>query len=207
LAFREGKFVSYPRCSTDFVWIDFVCVGRDPKVLERDVLDLRTEGDLGSVDDLALVVVVFDRLSGVIDGDGIEEDLVVIWHQKAREILRATYNPYLHGRRPFSSAPYIPGPGFYGVGIGEADEWAQIIMSRLLNAAVDNTLLANQRMYSVPLGSNISPDEPIYRGKIWPLGPNEKIGEVRLGEVYPSLGQLMGNMMQWAEQRTSVSER
>ena len=141
-----------------------------------------------------------------VDGDGIEEDVVVIWHQKAEQILRATHNPHIHGKRPFSSSPYIPGPGFYGIGIAEADEWAQLVMSRLLNSSINNTLLANQRMYSVPLGSNISPDEPIFGGKIWPLGPNEKVGEIRLGEVYPSLPGLMGQMMQYAEQRTSVSE-
>lgn len=141
-----------------------------------------------------------------VSGNGTEEDIVVVWHQDAEEILRVTYNPYLHGKRPFSSAPYIPGPGFYGVGIAEADEWAQLIMSRLLNSTVNNTLLANQRMYSVPLGANISPDEAIYGGKIWPLGPNEKIGEIRLGEVYSSLPALMQQMMQFAEQRTSVSE-
>jgi hypothetical protein len=141
-----------------------------------------------------------------VDGNGIDEDIVVVWHQESRTILRATYNPYIHGKRPFSSGNYMPGPGFYGIGIAEADEWAQLIMSRLLNSAVNNTLIANQRMYAVPLGAHISPDEPIYGGKIWPIGPNEKIGEIRLGDTYPSLFNLMDGIMQYAEQRTSVSE-
>lgn len=141
-----------------------------------------------------------------IDGDGHDEDVVVVWHQKSRMILRATLNPFLHGERPFHKAEYIPGFGFYGVGLGEADEWAQLSISRLLNNAINNTLLANARMYGVPMGSNISPDEPIFPGKQWPLGPNEQISEVRMGDVYPSIFQMIGNLMQWSEQRTAVSE-
>lgn len=140
------------------------------------------------------------------DGDGIDEDAVVVWHQDSSTVLRATYNPFMHGERPFEAVSYIPGFGFYGVGIVEADEWAQLAMTRLLNAALDNTLIANSRMYSVPSGTNVSPDEPIHSGKIWVLGPNEKIGTIEMGEVYPSMFQLMDRFMQWSESRTGVSE-
>ena len=140
------------------------------------------------------------------DGDGTDEDLTVVWHQDSGAMLRATYSPFLHGERPFEAVPYIPGFGFYGVGVVEADEWAQLAMTRLLNAAIDNTLVANSRMYSAPLGTNISPDEPIHSGKIWLLGAGEQIGEIRMGEVYPSMFQLMDRFMQWSEQRTGVSE-
>ncbi len=140
------------------------------------------------------------------DGDGIDEDITVVWHQPSGSILRATYNPFMHGERPFEAVPYIPGFGFYGVGVVEADEWAQLAMTRLLNAAIDNTMIANSRMYSAPLGTNISPDEPIHAGKVWLLGPGEQIGEIRMGEVYPSLFNLMDRFMQWSESRTGVSE-
>jgi hypothetical protein len=140
------------------------------------------------------------------DGDGIDEDVTVIWHQPSGTILRATYNPFMHGERPFEAVSYIPGFGFYGAGVVEADEWAQLAMTRLLNAAIDNTVIANSRMYSAPLGSNISPDEPIHSGKIWLLGPGEKIDTIEMGEVYPSLFNLMDRFMQWSESRTGVSE-
>jgi len=139
-----------------------------------------------------------------VDGDGIEEDVVVIWHQETETILRATYNPFYHGQRPFSSTRFLPGFGFYGIGMAEIDEWAQATMTKLLNAQIDNVMVANTRMYAVPRGSNASPD--VYPGKTWMVGPNEQIGEVRLGDIYPSLPTTMGFMLQMAESRVGVSD-
>lgn len=141
-----------------------------------------------------------------IDGDGIEEDIVVTWHQDSMTILRATHNPFLHGKRPFEAARYLPAFGFYGMGAAELDEWAQLASSRLLNSAIDNAFLANTVMLGVPMGANISPDEPIYPGKIWPLGPNERISEIKMGQPYQGVNQLINSFMQWSEMRTGVSE-
>lgn len=140
------------------------------------------------------------------DDDGIEEDIVVLWHHETASILRATYNPYLHGKRPFASATYMPSFGFYGYGIGEADDWAQAALTRLINEAINNVTLANLRMIAAPIGSNISPDEALYAGKIFFTSPGERIDTIQLGEVYPSIFNLIGTISQMAEQRTSVSE-
>jgi hypothetical protein len=122
------------------------------------------------------------------------------------EILRALHNPAFHGRDPFHITQYLPSFGIYGKGIAEIDEWAQNTATMLLNAQIHNVLLANTRMYTAPLGSNIQPGEPIYPGKIWLHGPDEAVGELRLGEVYPSIFQSLGGVMQYAEMRTGVSE-
>lgn len=141
-----------------------------------------------------------------VDGDGIEEDLVAIFHLESLSLLRVLHNPFLHGKRPFFDTKYLPTFGFYGMGLSEIDEWAQTTVTKVLNATVDNVLAANTRMYSAPLGSNIMPSEPVYPGKIWFVGPGEKIGEVSLGEVYPSIFELQAQMLQLAESRTAVSE-
>ena len=141
-----------------------------------------------------------------VDGDGIDEDIVVIWHHETRQVLRATHIPLAHGRRIFEAGKYLPGFGFYGMGVAEVDEWAQIAISRLLNETINNASLANTVMLGVPLGANISPDEAIYSGKVWPLGPNERISEVRMGQPYPGMFQIINDLSQWAEQRTGVSE-
>lgn len=140
------------------------------------------------------------------DGDGVEEDIVFIWHQKTDRILRATYNPFWHSKRPFDKIRYLEGPGFYGIGVSELDDWAQTTMTKLLNAQIDNITLANTRMYAAPRGSNIEPGEAVYPGKIWMLGPGEAIGEVRLGDTYQSLPQVMGMVQNWAESRTAMPE-
>jgi len=140
------------------------------------------------------------------DNDGVEEDVVIIWHQKSDQILRATYNPFWHGKRPFDRIRYLEGPGFYGVGVSELDDWAQTTMTKLLNAQIDNIVISNTRMYAAPRGSNIEPGEAIYPGKIWMLGPGEQIGEVRLGDTYQSLPQVMSMVQNWSESRTAMPE-
>lgn len=139
-------------------------------------------------------------------GEGVEEDIVVTWHQEARQVLRATYVPLIHGKRIFEAGTYLPGFGFYGMGVAEVDEWAQLAISRLLNETINNASLANTVMLGVPLGANIMPDEAIYPGKIWPLGPQERISEVRMGQPYAGMFQIVNDLAQWSEQRTAVSE-
>jgi hypothetical protein len=140
------------------------------------------------------------------DDDGIEEDIVCIWHQKSATLLRALVNPLLHGRRPFSAVPFLPGLGFYGMGMAEIDEWAQLASSRVLNNIIDNTLLANTIMIGAPAGMNIQPDEPIYPYKTWTLGPNEDLKAIQMGRPYPGAMQLLGLFGQASEQRSGVSE-
>lgn len=141
-----------------------------------------------------------------VDGDGIDEDVVAWIHPETVKVLRAIHNPHLHGRWPFHVTNYLPSFGIYGIGLSEVDEWAQETMTKLLNAQIDNALLANTRMYKAPLGSNIQPGEPVYPGKIWFVGPNEDVGEVRMSEIYPSLPNTMGSIMQFSEMRSGVSE-
>ena len=141
-----------------------------------------------------------------VDGDGIEEDVVVVWHHGAGRILRTTFNPFIHGKRPFEAIQYLPSGGFYGMGMAEIDEWAQITASRRMNSMVDSSFLANTIMIGVPAGANIAPDEPMYPGKIWPLGPNEKITQISMGTAYVESVNNIQSFMQWSEQRTAVSE-
>lgn len=140
------------------------------------------------------------------DGDGIDEDIVALWHHETRQVLRATHIPLAHGKRVFEAGKYLPGFGFYGMGVGEVDEWAQLAISRLLNETINNASLANTVMLGVPLGAALAPDEAIYAGKQWPLGPNERIQDIRMGQPYPGMFQIINDLSQWAEQRTAVSE-
>ncbi len=141
-----------------------------------------------------------------VDGDGIEEDVVITFHEPSLTILRAIYNPFLHGKRPFVAPPFLPNFGFYGIGTAEADEWAQATSTMLLNGLINNVMIANSRMFAVPRGSDIEPGEVIHPGKVFFLGPQEKVESIQLGDVYQSLPQTINFIIQMAELRTSVSE-
>ena len=140
------------------------------------------------------------------NGDGVDEDIVAIIQPESGTLLRALHNPFLHGHWPFHVINYLPGFGIMGLGMAEIDEWAQEVMTKMVNAQVDNVLLANTRMWKAPLGSNVQPGEPIYPNKIWYVGPDEDVGEIRMSDTYQSLPQAIGQFMQFSELRTAVSE-
>lgn len=140
------------------------------------------------------------------DDDGFDEDIVVVFHVETGKVLRAIFNPLMHGKWPFKMTKYLPWFGVYGRGLAEVDEWAQDSLTKLLNAQLDNVLLSNTRMYSAPLGSNIQPGEPIYPSKIWFVGPNEKVESIEMGDIYASLPNVISQIMQFSEMRTGVSE-
>lgn len=98
-------------------------------------------------------------------GNGIEDDVVVFWHQPSMTILRATYEPL--GERPYSAVRYLRGDGFYGIGVSEQLEMWQSTVSDVLNFNIDKILLSNAPMFRASEGSNIAPNEPIFPGKIW----------------------------------------
>lgn len=142
-----------------------------------------------------------------VDGDDLEEDIVaIVPYDLPGVLLRAIYQPNAHGRRPFHVTNYLPNFGWMGIGLAEIDEWAQDATTKLLNAQIDNALLANTRMFAVPEGHGIQPGEQIYPGKLWFVGPDESVGEIRLADVYPSLPASINQLMQFAELRSGVNE-
>jgi len=100
-------------------------------------------------------------------GNGIEDDLVVVFHKPSMTILRATYEPLPF--RPYSAIRYLRGDGFYGIGICEMVETWQKTTSQVLNFDIDKILLSNAPMFAVAEGANVVPDEPIFPGKQWHL--------------------------------------
>lgn len=141
-----------------------------------------------------------------VRGNGVYEDIQVLFHMESGAILRAIYFPNAHGKHDFHAINYLPGYGIYGIGMAEVDEWAQEASTQLLNAQIDNARLANTRMFTAPMGSMHQPDELIYPGKVWYLNPDESIGEVRLSELYPSGFTLLQQLVSFSELRSGVNE-
>jgi hypothetical protein len=141
-----------------------------------------------------------------VDGDDVDEDVVVLVHRETQTVVRALYMPFLHGGRPFFRTRYLPTFGFYGLGLAEADRWAQLTATKLLNAIVDNVMLSNMQMFTAPRGSGIQPGEPIYPSKIWMVGPDEEIKALPMGQVRSDIFQTLGQVLQFSDQRVSVSE-
>lgn len=136
-------------------------------------------------------------------------DLVVLFHQPTRTILRANYNPYLHGKRPFEVSRFMPTEGFYGIGVCEQDELFQKLESDFFNMLSDNITIGNAPMMGAKAGSNVAPGEPVFPGKVWITdgNPHEELQPMQFGAgAYPGLVGIAEMVQQLRVRRNGVGD-
>lgn len=141
-----------------------------------------------------------------VSGDS-PSDLVVLFHEPTRTILRAIYQPYLHGQRPFEVIRFFPTEGFYGIGVCQQDEVFQRIGSELQNYLMDNVMLGNAQMIVAKEGANVAPGEPIYPGKVWIAQDAADIKPFTMGfGAYPGLERMIGLNDSQHNRRSGLSD-
>lgn len=139
---------------------------------------------------------------------GSQDDIVVEYHQPTRSIIRAIYQPFRHGKRPYETARYFPGDGFYGIGVCEQEEMFQRSQSDLYNNMHDNTLLSNAVGIAAKMGSNIGPGEPIYPGKIWITdgNPRDELMSFQIGQPHTGIVQILGMTDELQKVRSGIGD-
>lgn len=142
------------------------------------------------------------------DGDGVEEDLIVIWHQLTGMVLRASLAPFMHGKRPYHKIVYMPKPtSFYGQGMAAKDAWAQVTLTKLLNSNINNVTLTNTAMFAAPYGSSLKPGEPVYPGRVINYQPGEVAPtRIPLGDINQSLPQLQQFLLSISDNQVGMSD-
>lgn len=137
-----------------------------------------------------------------------EDDCVLWYHLPTRQVVRAIYNPYHHGQRPYEIERMFPGDGFWGIGICEQKEMFQEAGSELINFMYDNVLASNSIMLAAKMGANITAGEPIYPYKIWMTegDPRAEIMPFQMGQIYQSLPEMIQLMATLGERRTGISD-
>jgi hypothetical protein len=91
-----------------------------------------------------------------VDEDGEEDDIVVTFHRSSRTILRAIYNPFFIGFRPF--VPFLYNPTefqFDGRGLVEALEKSQLEVDAIHNQRRDRATLLNGPIFVIQEGTQI----------------------------------------------------
>lgn len=185
--------------------------------------DVRTEIQSGdaeqyhdTIDDLQKVEPVWTQVFKVfeiwcsfdIDEDGIDEEIVLDYHWDSGIILSIRHNWYKDLHRPYRITQYVKVEGrIWGIGIGKQNEQFQIAITTVHRQRLDNATLANMRMMAVKKGSGISPDEPIFPGKMWFLDdPQRDLQVVQLSEIYQSSYNNETALLNYSERRTGVNE-
>lgn len=166
------------------------------ETLGREVDNLQRRGTLF---DILYCYCYFD-----IDGDGIDEDLCVVWNHTGRQILHVGYSA--PDRRPLEKMVYQTQPHlFYGLGVLQMMSPFEEKLSDIHNFATLNILLANSRVW---VGSEGLPETM----KIWPgkyiqtPNPREDLIPLQMSDVYPSIWQDQTVTMQLANQRVGIND-
>ena len=107
-------------------------------------------------------------LSFDVDGDGVDEEIVVDFHMLSGTLLSARYNWYADVHRPYRIGVYIPVEGrWMGIGVGKQNEQFQALITTIHRQRLDAGTLANMGQLALKKTSGYGPDEPIWPGKMW----------------------------------------
>jgi hypothetical protein len=185
--------------------------------------DVRTEIQSGdseqyqdTIDSLQKVEPVWTQVFKVfeiwcsfdIDEDGVDEEIVLDYHYDSGTILSVRSNWYKDLHRPYRITQYVKVEGrIWGIGVGKQNEQFQVAITTVHRQRLDNATLANMRMMAVKKGSGISPDEPIFPGKMWFVDdPQRDFQVVQLSDVYTSAYNNETALLNYSERRTGVNE-
>lgn len=142
-----------------------------------------------------------------VDGDDKDEEIQVIYHHDSGIFASIRFNWHSDLHRPYRIAPYIPVEHRWpGLGICKQNEQFQREITTIHRQRLDNSTLANMRMFKVHKLSGYGPNEPIFPGKMWFLDDMDMIEPFQISEVYPSSFANEQATLIYSQQRVGVSE-
>ena len=162
----------------------------------------RTNKSGAASSDLFEVLSVYVHFD--IDGDGLEEDLLVIWDRTSRNCGLIGYNPF--DNRPFSAMRYqLRSHLFYGIGVAEMLRTLQREESDIHNHRMVNMMLANTRMFADG-GAGLPDTIRVWPGRVLRTSNPDGLKEIKLSEVYPSSAQAEASAISLAERRVGIND-
>lgn len=178
---------------------------------ERNELEAETDdsnnhhsaGPMNLYYELWRVVVTYD-----INGDGVPEKLLGLYHYPTNTFLSLQYNWYHHQQSPYDLAPYSKASGsLYGLGIAKMTKPLQDALSDMERTAQDNAKLANVRMFITSKNSGLENRPKLFTGRVLRLdNPDKDFRSMQVHDIYPSTLTERQNMMGLAEKRNHVSD-
>lgn len=157
-----------------------------------------------------------DRIEGVfecwldfnLDPNDIPEPLLVTYHLPSQTLLRVQPNPYNHARKPFREVVYFPRHNrFYGMGLARQLMAIQDEISTIHNQRIDNSTIANTRMWKVVAGSRADQSfQGAAPGLKITVDSLDEIDALPMGDVGNSIMEGERIALQYAQQRSGVSD-
>lgn len=142
-----------------------------------------------------------------VNGDGVDEPIVVTWDDEGQQVLRVINNYYLAGYRPYHKATFMQREGrAYGVGIARMLRQIAEGITTQFRQFIDNATLANVRIWKGKRGSGLRKDMKLYPGKLILLNDTTDLVPEAMGEIYSSQLNVLGSLREAGERRTGLSD-
>lgn len=166
----------------------------------RELLGRHSEGieRKGQIYDVHMAFCYFD-----IDGDGYDEDLLIIYNHSGRTIGAYSFNSM--DRRPAERMVYqLRAHMFYGLGVLEMMGPYEEKLTDVHNYSTLNILLANSRLW---VGDGSIPENPkIWPGKVITATSADSFKGLAMADVYSSIWQDQMIVMSLANQRVGIND-
>ena len=118
-----------------------------------------------------------------VDGDGREEPIVCWVIEDPGIIIHSVYNWYTPALRPFRAFRYIRREdSFWGKGIPELLRYIQDEIDTIHDQRIDNSSIANMKMFKARKGSGVTPKTKVYPGKMFMLTNVDDLVNFDLGD-------------------------
>lgn len=141
-----------------------------------------------------------------IDGDGIPEELCVLFHLETMTPLKVILNPLYHQERPYNVIRYMPRDNsFYGIGLCQMLEPIQLEVSSMHNRRLDNATLSNTAAFTRVRGSRTGPLE-WYPGVVFDVNNPQDITPLVVGQQHTTLLIEEQHTNAIGEKRSGVSD-
>lgn len=144
-----------------------------------------------------------------LDGNG-KELKILVDHLKSDPsvIFRVQQWPYENGKLPFYKFGYIKRrKQFWNKGIAEQVEQIDEALTTVFRQMVDNVTIANTRVWLVNANSEAMRHlDLIYPGKKVPCTDPKDILPLQMGEVYPSIFELLNITRDYGERVTKLTD-
>lgn len=143
-----------------------------------------------------------------LDNNGRETPLLVTYHKGTRTLLRVQLHPYIHKRKPFREFVYFPRHDrFYGMGLARQLMPLQEEISTIHNQRLDNSTIANTRMWKVVAGSRADHSfQGAAPGMKVLVDDLDELDAIPMGDVGQSTFQDETVALQYVQQRSGIAD-
>jgi len=136
----------------------------------------------------------------------MKKEVVILYHFDSNTILSIRDN-WNEGRRPYEIGQYIKVEHRWaGIGVSKQNVQFQKEVTMQHRQRLDAGSLANANMIKVKKLSNISPNEPVFPGKMWFVDEMDEIQTFQLGGTYPAASNNEQQTLYYAQQRSGINE-